>query len=121
MVAHQCYALNTCHGRPHAVTPPPVSPRQTAKSLRAERQDEMYRDLRALLKLLTHLTQRDLVDFGSDSACGQAAAVDVAEVRAVMHEGDGAGWVLRQAVWLQRDACMLNSPLNIKRNVQAMP
>lgn len=47
----------------------------------------MYRDLRALLKLLTHLTQRDLVDFGSNSddagaGAGSAAGqtVDVAQL-----------------------------------------
>ena len=47
----------------------------------------LFRDLRALLKLLTHLTQRDLIDFGStedDSGAGQAngagPAVDVAQL-----------------------------------------
>ena len=45
-----------------------------------------YRDLRALLKLLTHLTQRDLIDFGSDEGQdapgqnGTAPAVDVAQL-----------------------------------------
>ena len=38
---------------------------------------ERYRELRALLRLLTHLTQRDLVDFGT--AEGEAT-VDVAQV-----------------------------------------
>ena len=45
------------------------------------------RDLRALLKLLTHLTQRDLIDFGSteeESAAGAGngagQAVDVAQL-----------------------------------------
>ena len=44
------------------------------------------RDLRALLKLLTHLTQRDLVDFGSDdggravAANGTEQSVDVAQL-----------------------------------------
>ena len=33
----------------------------------------LCRDLRALLRLLTHLTQRDLIDFGED-APGTAAA-----------------------------------------------
>ncbi len=45
------------------------------------------RDLRALLKLLTHLTQRDLIDFGSTeeetgagAANGAGQAVDVAQL-----------------------------------------
>ena len=47
----------------------------------------LYRDLRALLKLLTHLTQRDLVDFGSNSngtgagaGNGPGQTVDVAQL-----------------------------------------
>lgn len=50
-----------------------------------------HRDLRALLKLLMHLTQRDLIDFGSDEGQdapgqldagqnGTAPAVDVAQL-----------------------------------------
>lgn len=48
---------------------------------------EFCRDLRALLKLLTHLTQRDLIDFGSTEEESAAAAangagqpVDVAQL-----------------------------------------
>lgn len=33
----------------------------------------LHRDLRALLRLLTHLTQRDLIDFGDDGAGAGAA------------------------------------------------
>ena len=48
----------------------------------------LCRDLRALLRLLTHLTQRDLIDFGGsddgDAAAGSAngagQAVDVAQL-----------------------------------------
>ena len=47
----------------------------------------LSRDLRALLRLLTHLTQRDLIDFGgSDDDAGAVAAngagqaVDVAKL-----------------------------------------
>ena len=47
----------------------------------------LSRDLRALLRLLTHLTQRDLIDFGgNDDNAGAAAAngagqaVDVAQL-----------------------------------------
>lgn len=44
----------------------------------------LCRDLRALLKLLTHLTQRDLVDFGSGEQQGPGqngnAPVDVAQL-----------------------------------------
>eukprot|EP00884_Botryococcus_braunii_P007867 jgi/Botrbrau1/17081/Bobra.0647s0003.1 len=39
--------------------------------------DDAYRDLRALLKLLTHLAQRDLLDFSGDS---HGESVDVAAV-----------------------------------------
>ncbi len=35
---------------------------QTARSLQAERQSEQCRDLRALLKLLTHITQSNIVE-----------------------------------------------------------
>ncbi|KAL0051778.1 hypothetical protein WJX82_002011 [Trebouxia sp. C0006] len=60
---------------------------QTAASLRQDAVGESYRDLRALLKLLTHLTQRDLIDFGSTeeetgagAANGAGQAVDVAQL-----------------------------------------
>ncbi|KAK9812956.1 hypothetical protein WJX72_006385 [[Myrmecia] bisecta] len=53
---------------------------QTGKRLQEEAATGAYRDLRALLKLLTHLTQRDLVDFGTGSDNGGQAAVDVAQV-----------------------------------------
>ncbi|DBA71387.1 TPA: hypothetical protein ACH3X2_011192 [Trebouxia sp. C0005] len=60
---------------------------QTAASLRQDTVGESYRDLRALLKLLTHLTQRDLIDFGSTEEESAAAAangagqpVDVAQL-----------------------------------------
>lgn len=49
-----------------------------AAALASEQQAERYRDLRALLQLLTHLTARDFLDFGSQP--GQAP-VDVAQVR----------------------------------------
>jgi len=45
-------------------------------SLQAAQMDR-YRELRALLRLLTHVTQRDLVDFGT--AEGEAS-VDIAQV-----------------------------------------
>lgn len=38
---------------------------------------ERYRELRALLRLLTHLTQRDLVDFGTAEG---GPTVDIAQV-----------------------------------------
>ena len=50
-----------------------------AESLRADAVAGAYKDLRALLRLLTHLTQRDLFDFDDEGAPG-GAAVDVAEV-----------------------------------------
>ncbi|DBA87589.1 TPA: hypothetical protein ACH3X1_004612 [Trebouxia sp. C0004] len=60
---------------------------QTAAALRQDAVGESYRDLRALLKLLTHLTQRDLIDFGSTeedstaaAANGAGQAVDVAQL-----------------------------------------
>lgn len=34
----------------------------------------LHRDLRALLRLLTHLTQRDLINFGDDGAGAPAAS-----------------------------------------------
>ena len=50
-----------------------------ASQLRDEAAAESYRDLRALLRLLTLLTQRDLVDFtGADSAEGPG--MDIAQV-----------------------------------------
>ena len=45
-------------------------------------QMDRYRELRALLRLLTHVTQRDLVDFGT--AEGEAA-VDIAQVSSAAH------------------------------------
>ena len=51
-----------------------------AAALRADAVAGAYKDLRALLRLLTHLTQRDLFDFDEDAASG-GAPVDVAQVR----------------------------------------
>lgn len=48
-----------------------------AKRLRDAAEEDTYRDLRALLKLLTQLTNRDMLDF-RDSTNGPA--VDVAQV-----------------------------------------
>ena len=45
-------------------------------SLQAAQMDR-YRELRALLRLLTHVTQRDLVDFGTGEG---EASVDIAQV-----------------------------------------
>lgn len=39
----------------------------------SKRQGLLHRDLRALLRLLTHLTQRDLIDFGDEGAGAGAA------------------------------------------------
>ncbi len=50
-------------------------------SLQAAQMDR-YRELRALLRLLTHVTQRDLVDFGT--AEGEAS-VDIAQVGPAEH------------------------------------
>lgn len=38
------------------------------------------RDVKALLVLLTHLTQRDLVDFGDNGSAANGGGVDVAKV-----------------------------------------
>ncbi len=51
-----------------------------AAALRADALAGAYKDLRALLRLLTHLTQRDLFDFDDDAAAG-APAADVAQAR----------------------------------------
>ena len=49
----------------------------SSRAVQAAQMDR-YRELRALLRLLTHVTQRDLVDFGT--AEGEAS-VDVAQAR----------------------------------------
>ena len=51
-----------------------------SKRLRLDAETETYRDLRALLRLLTHLTQRDLLDFQSPEAQANGHPVDVAQV-----------------------------------------
>ena len=48
---------------------------------------ERYRELRALLRLLTHLTQRDLVDFGTAEG---GATVDIAQVLGIKERGSHA-------------------------------
>ena len=48
--------------------------------LREDAAKETYRDLRALLRLLTHLTQRDLLEFSGGEASENGSAVDVAKV-----------------------------------------
>ncbi len=55
-----------------------VRPLQAAAALRRAEADERGRELRALLRLLQHLTQRDLLDFGGDAAGG--GGVDIAQV-----------------------------------------
>lgn len=50
---------------------------QASMALRKEEAAEAGRELRALLRLLTHLTQRDLLDFGS---APDGPRVDVAQV-----------------------------------------
>ena len=52
-----------------------------AASLRADAVSGAYKDLRALLRLLSHLTQRDLFDFDDDAAAPGGATVDVAQAR----------------------------------------
>lgn len=47
-----------------------------------------HRDLRALLRLLTHLTQRDLIDFGDDG--GGAVAANGADTGAGAGAANGA-------------------------------
>ena len=54
-----------------------------AASLRADAVAGAYKDLRALLRLLTHLTQRDLFEFDDDAAPG-GAPIDVAQVQPTM-------------------------------------
>ncbi len=49
-----------------------------AAAARQDHADDAHRDLRALLRLLTHLTQRDLLDFSSSD--GGGPSVDVAGV-----------------------------------------
>lgn len=49
------------------------------KQLRDDAATETYRDLRALLKLLTQLTNRDLANFQDGEANGNVA-VDIASV-----------------------------------------
>ena len=51
-----------------------------SQRLRQDAETETYRDLRALLRLLTHLTQRDLLDFHSPEAQANGHPVDVAQV-----------------------------------------
>ncbi len=50
---------------PQSITPSPQVSLQTAKSLRDERQAEQCRDLRAVLNLLLHVTQSELLDDGA--------------------------------------------------------
>ena len=50
---------------------------QASSALRKEEATEAGRELRALLRLLTNLTQRDLLDFGSSP---DGPKVDVAQV-----------------------------------------
>ena len=50
------------------------------KQLRDEAATETYRDLRALLKLLTQLTNRDLADFNTSQGTANGHTVDVAQV-----------------------------------------
>ena len=63
----------------------------------------LHRDLRALLRLLTHLTQRDLINFGDDGA--EAPAANGAGAGAVAANGAGAGQVVdvAQLVFLGLD------------------
>lgn len=51
------------------------------KQLRDDAATDTYRDLRALLKLLTQLTNRDLADFTSGKESANGSTVDVAQVR----------------------------------------
>ena len=57
---------------------------QASSALRKEEAAEAGRELRALLRLLTNLTQRDLLDFGSTP---DGPRVDVAQVST----GQGTG------------------------------
>jgi hypothetical protein len=56
---------------------PSGGPLQASSALRKEEAAEAGRELRALLRLLTNLTQRDLLDFGSSP---DGPKVDVAQV-----------------------------------------
>ena len=82
---------NTAHGlgfqTGHGVTDIVIFLEKQLQNLPLTNRMKCCRDLRALLKLLTHLTQRDLIDFGSTEAESGAVAangagqtVDVAQL-----------------------------------------
>jgi len=84
---------------------------QMAPALRQEAAAERGRELRALLRLLTHLTQRDLLEFGGPA---DGAGVDVAQVRSAP---------LRQNTYLQGHAKRYDADIqcrNLLTDLQAM-
>ncbi len=68
----------------------------TVKTVAAQRQAEQCKDLRAVLQLLNHLTQRDVADSldGGGQPAGGEQTVDVAQV------GSDAVWADRIWLWV---------------------